>query len=87
MNVTQEEARRCWCPFARVAHPFYDKINAQDGGAPIQISNRIVATQEDASCAEMAADHPAMKCIASHCMAWRFHENVATGYCGLAGKP
>jgi len=79
MIVTEDDARRMWCPFTRVletAHPRHDAgaaVNRRSGQRP-------------ALCTE---------CQASACMAWRWYdieelaperEKLRRGYCGLAGK-
>ena len=94
--MTEDEARKKWCPFARVAAP----ADSEAGGTA---GNRWGDTDPT---------HPASgyRCIASDCMAWRGYETAAfkvraegefrssgrrlkptgadvLGYCGLAGKP
>lgn len=97
--MTEDEARKRWCPFARTYHPETDgdgetvavaSVNRGRDGAP------------DAWCL----------CIASDCMAWRWtspphwrvkraqgitvavdkdtpdaYQTRGNGYCGIAGKP
>lgn len=86
MSMTEEDARKKWCPFVRVTEEGVEKSWNRsidqfliDGG-------------------KMKAVHTA--CIASECMAWRWvltekpgrhvplgvKERVQ-GYCGLAGSP
>lgn len=92
--MTEDEARKKWCPFARFIAPL-DKngvIAAMTDGC-----NRIFASADNHELNPSAA-----RCIASECMAWRnvfekqekkgapvgVKENVLVGgYCGLAGKP
>jgi hypothetical protein len=96
--VTEEEAKKKWCPFARIA--------AGEGPA----FNRLVERVTDSASASI--DSPSL-CIGSACMAWRniteqrrfdatgkeltdanifYHGAVYKdvpigGYCGLAGQP
>lgn len=83
---TEDDACKCWCPFARVTAVL------ENGQTVAQPHNRIVGTK-----ARYIKSPEAATCIASECMAWRFavvqsgpqsapgHPHV--GYCGLAGKP
>lgn len=61
---TESEARKCWCPFARVnvpvSFPIGGNVSQTIGTAAV---NRFVRNEEGAA---MAA------CIASECMAWRW---------------
>ena len=79
--MTEDEARKKWCPFARVIQFDIDEMPT---------GNRLYTASND----EMNFDGPAL-CIASECMAWRTYDlRVAPtsvipngqGYCGLAGK-
>ena len=71
--MTEDEARKRWCPFARSRSMEY----ATADGDHAMVA-RIGPGEE----------HPSTFCIASGCMAWRWHRGVpAGGYCGLAGKP
>jgi len=87
--MTESEARKKWCPFARVT----------DENAVFPPANRMVM-----SGGRMADMGPEICCIASDCMAWRetsnrsqeqaekeclhnFSGEANDGYCGLAGKP
>jgi hypothetical protein len=73
--LTEEEARKRWCPFARSfdtptelpEHIIASGTNRKRGGAP------------DQWCL----------CIASDCMVWRWRAGLPNdvGYCGLAGAP
>ena len=75
--MTEEEARKRWCPFVRYA-------TRDDGGdyperAHVVTGNRF-----------LHKPGPGLtNCIASGCMAWRWTGFPAErlGYCGLAGKP
>ena len=77
MIVTEAEAKEKWCPFGRIA--------LTEGGNVISGPfNRLATRAEPVS-------YPSI-CVASRCMAWRFHETetgdaAPFGYCGLAGKP
>jgi hypothetical protein len=68
---TEHEAGQRWCPFVREVTPVgKSKKDAQ-------IGNRYLADKDYANPA-------GCRCIASHCMAWRFVSELH-GYCGLAG--
>ena len=71
--MTEDEARKRWCPFARNrAIPCVDS----EGNDVL-----IVASDDE-------GEPLGSNCIASDCMAWHWHRGVpAGGYCGLAGKP
>lgn len=71
MLRTEEEAKKCWCPFARV--PTFDVHDI--GGAAAASSNR----------SDMSTQPGFAPCLASECMAWRPVD--ARGFCGLAGRP
>lgn len=76
--MTEEEAKACWCPFARSA----SMLSSLDPPHKRQVSaNRVPDTgMPDSDCL----------CLASGCMAWRWdsrHKTELDGYCGLAGKP
>ena len=87
MLRTEEEAKWCWCPFAR---ELVDD-HALDGGTLIYGSvNR--TTDEGGRVVVPSGS----LCIASGCMAWRWGGNPISGvgaadrllgFCGLAGKP
>ena len=81
---TEAEARKCWCPFGRVAM-LEDKMLQTGMPAFNRVAEAARARHSDA----------ATMCIASECMAWRWdgepiselnHPNMR-GHCGLAGKP
>lgn len=74
--MTEDEARRKWCPFARVP----------DGG---NVPGAVTATNRHAGRKTGADGKPRIlrgnaMCIASECMAWRW-TSVQGGICGLAG--
>ena len=88
MLKTEEEARECWCPYAR------NIVEIKNGDGLIVAVTSGNKFSED----KMSV------CIASNCMAWRWknaseetkahmravrthHLNNAVGYCGLAGEP
>lgn len=93
--MTQDEAKKRWCPFARVV-----LYSSNEGSGAPSAGNRCVMTSD-----LDAALNGATKCIGSACMAWRWQyffmslpeENrphdwktfaaAEEGYCGLAGKP
>jgi hypothetical protein len=70
-GYTEAEAAQRWCPFAREVTP----VGKSKKDAAI--GNRYETAKDDFT-------NPAgCRCIASHCMAWRFI-SVDRGYCGLA---
>ena len=92
--MTEEEAKKKWCPV--VHYTCNDKwLISPAGRKAIFDEERSLVTVED-------------NCIGSHCMAWRWQENIKSttynsversmiifyetdakiyGYCGLAGNP
>jgi len=73
--MTEDEARKLWCPFARAIDHHGD---VRDGVAGI---NRDDDGHPDEAC----------RCLASGCMAWRWYggpdDAQTNGWCGLAGGP
>lgn len=91
--MTEEEARKKWCPMAR--HPEGNRMPYGGDGTEAAEGDK----QQFA--VEMADLHP---CIASDCMMWRWQPSLSvnnpsrvpgygqyikheTGYCGFAGTP
>ena len=71
--MTEDEARKRWCPFARSRSMEYA---TEDSGRAMVA--RIGPGEE----------HPSTFCIASACMAWRWHRGVPPGRNSrLPGKP
>lgn len=93
MLLTEEEAKKRWCPFARVTI----------GGKLPTSMNRLQTIGKDSdgdTVTEGALRLPiGARCIASECMAWRHHGPgwrtsetagnyaVELGFCGLASVP
>ena len=76
--MTEAEAMKKWCPFARVLLP----VN-QSGNRVSTFHKRIAGESDRKHYEEQEAD---CKCLASGCMAWRWSEHGDEhGYCGLAG--
>ncbi len=77
MTVTEEEARKLWCPMVRYQPLPYNWIRT--------------ITQKRTSWLNTSATNTGSRCIASDCMMWRWlyadwdTEEKSTGYCGLAG--
>lgn len=76
--MTEEEAAKRWCPFAR-------DLQSHGGN---RLAYGVYRSEADPDSlgqfsAEMADMHP---CIGSFCMAWRARTGD-DGHCGLAGKP
>jgi hypothetical protein len=95
--LTEKEAKKKWCPFARAV------CHEEDG--PKGAYNRLRLDESvDVTTEEMCSDTET-RCIGSSCMAWRWeHATIEevfpgeegdigreletdTGYCGLAGPP
>jgi hypothetical protein len=78
--MTEDEARKMWCPFVRVA----DSLDATPPAANCTAGPDADRTPDWASC------------VGSLCMAWRWKkfdsarfmsaDGEYVGYCGLAGK-
>ena len=82
--MTEDEAKKKWCPFARVTEKWPDGVTCA--------RNRVVTidgnSESELSSVEHASDLVGTKCLGSQCMAWRKEEGLnIEGYCGLAGKP
>ena len=71
--MTEAEAKTKWCPFARTI--------ISDGADDCGPHNRFGIGEPDDS----GWDSVEFRCIASACMAWRWHA-MAQGHCGLAGS-
>ena len=87
MILSEAEAKRRWCPFARAVAPVINANAETVGGVT---ANRRSGGDPD----------PDSMCLASGCMAWQHHSTRAVeephrirrvvksfGYCGLAGQP
>jgi hypothetical protein len=71
-GYTEIEAAQRWCPFTREVTP------VGNGKKDVAIGNRFLTARDDYT-------NPAgCRCVASHCMAWRW-TSVDRGGCGLAG--
>jgi hypothetical protein len=77
LEMTEEEAKTKWCPFARLIAEMRSNL----GNVGFTESHNRRAT-EDGDGFPSAA-----RCIGSSCMAWRWKSLNESGYCGLAGKP
>lgn len=66
MKLTEAQARKKWCPFARVAD--HNGVQVMDGAEPLSgySYNRNLGGQP--------VDEA--RCLGSNCMAWRIAENV-----------
>lgn len=69
-EMTEDEAKTKWCPFAQTV--------ISDGNA----GNRLSYGTPRFSVGEITAD---TRCLGSGCMAWRW-QNRTDGHCGLAGR-
>lgn len=82
--MIEDEAKKKWCPFARVSL-------TRDNNECYQIGNRAVVE------GDVTNQSPIGLCIGSKCMAWQETQSGKSmagdqllkpeGYCGLAGKP
>lgn len=80
---TEEQARKCWCPFALTFGRLTHYRESEPVGVSYGPQNRGTA---------MGGKLDTCLCIASECMAWRWAKRSETappalGYCGLAVKP
>lgn len=71
--MTEDEARKKWCPQARV-------WDTQAEGLAAPTHNRVEIDFNS------WWSPPSASCVASACMAWRTTSSQH-GYCGLAGRP
>ena len=84
---SEEEARKKWCPFARVA----GVVDGTSTQGSVSFNRRAPFPQKQGEITN---------CIARDCMAWRFSavrivpipgtgntRTVSLGYCGLATEP
>lgn len=87
MFMTSEQAKRTWCPHARV-------VALNTGAAPFGGYNRAFDAKEDTKILNPACTG----CVADQCAAWRWEKPIQEldmvsgdvdkrGYCGLAGRP
>lgn len=67
MIRTEEEARKCWCPFGLTPHYARDTDIATAVAA-----NRAEQSFEDDIMGRPESPLPTCACIASECMAWRW---------------
>lgn len=99
MLMTEEQAKQCWCPFARVeSSPMYQAVkDPTTGETVVPLSNAVSVNRGGAGAFEEVC------CMASRCMMWRQenavmkHDRTRTtsgvksqephGYCGLASRP
>ncbi len=82
MMHSEEQARKKWCPEARVATGY-----TVDG--KFQTEAQSPAFNRMSNSCKISFPNSA-RCIASDCMAWRWSggaRHFTEGYCGLAGQP
>ena len=78
MIATPEEAKRWWCPNARVT-----AVHRENRIEGVGNGNRIAFTEGQPSDIITAAH-----CLANRCAAWRWYNGTEIkGYCGAFGKP
>ena len=65
MPMTELDAQKKWCPFSKVA---VASGKGYSPGAPFGYNRNMHQDEKDNGCPTAA------RCIASHCMAWRWHE-------------
>jgi hypothetical protein len=70
--MTGAEARKTWCPWARIV-----TWDSRAPGGGVGSANRL------ADGTPMGSTH----CVASDCAAWRWSHAPGRGYCGAAGPP
>ena len=76
--MTLEEAKKKWCPMARVV-----EVNADEGAlyGPFNRYHTSVSSHLASPDCQQA------RCLADDCMMWRWTLLPVKGYCGLAGRP
>ena len=76
MLLTEDEARKRWCPFAKAPGTYEDHTTKEPGVASF---NRNDGGYPFGPC----------YCLASRCMAWRWinPRDSEKGFCGLSGAP
>lgn len=76
--MTEDEARKKWCPFAR---------SGAYVGSGLEFSPVSGCAVNRDGPATSTIDASGTRCIASECMAWRWRPgtNPPLGFCGLAG--
>jgi len=80
--LTEDQARKTWCPMTRV-------IFMEDGNIPADQTswNRLQPNVQKTS----VKTGPTVSCLASQCAMWRWSnlkaDGADTGFCGLAGIP
>lgn len=83
--ITEDEAKKKWCPLTRVAEP--QRFGSQDSMCPVAGVNRGSDAMKE------TVWQPNALCIGSACMAWRWHKRAEGdvagpfGYCGAFGEP
>lgn len=83
MTLTEDEAKKKWCPFVRFA-------TIPDGA--FIYNNRVNSTEDIAKLYSPGDPDGPSRCIASACMAWhwrygRNHNSSDQGFCGAFGDP
>lgn len=93
--MTEDEAYLKWCPFARAVY-LGEEASPPDyyGTHEIMVPHNRVYPHDDGISAVLGqgTQGPYCACVASGCMAWRWHDHdkendARLGYCGLAGSP
>lgn len=96
MIVTEAEATKRWCPFARVAYVGNSVMN-RVSTFHHELAQKQAAAGDDRDLKYYERQVADTHCIGSRCMAWRWagyhrvpsstvpNQDEAHGYCGLAG--
>lgn len=80
MMLTENEAARKWCPFARVAGTLSSAGGSGIGGAggpPVYDTMRGAAINRDPIGGGDSSPDGRCKCLASGCMAWRWQSSAS----------
>jgi hypothetical protein len=80
--MTETEATKLWCPFARVLLPINQSGN-RISTFHLEMVRKSGNARDLAHYEQQLAD---CNCIGSKCMGWRWVDG-STGYCGMAGRP
>lgn len=77
--MTEDEASKKWCPFARIARREMPDV---DGLGRPMATELVGGVNRDALGKTKPFPH-SCRCIASDCMAWQHNADNSSGWCGL----
>lgn len=94
-KLTEAEAEKRWCPFARVAFVGQNVMN-RISSFHMELAQKSAERGDTRDLEHYQRQERDTYCIGSRCMAWRWSntdpefrevDEPLTGYCGLAGSP